>query len=71
VAASNNKCRIRKDDQVVVIAGKEKGQVGRVVKVLPATRQVVVEGVRVGFKLLDNGDKVRIDRRTGAVLDNG
>jgi len=111
VAASNNKCRIRKDDQVVVIAGKEKGRVGRVVKVLPATRQVVVEGVRVvrrhrrpvggmpggivdkempidisnvalwndeekrrvkvGFQILDNGDKVRVDRRTGAVLDNG
>ncbi len=46
MAATNNKCRIKRGDQVVVIAGKDKGQTGRVLRVLPAKRQVVVEGVR-------------------------
>lgn len=42
-----NKFRIRNGDTVVVIAGKQTGTTGRVVKVLPETSQVVVEGVRV------------------------
>ena len=35
--------RVRKDDQVVVIAGKDKGARGRVLKVL--SERVIVEGV--------------------------
>lgn len=27
------------------------------------------QGVRVGYKVLDNGEKVRISRKTGEVLD--
>ncbi|MEQ1564084.1 MAG: 50S ribosomal protein L24 [Myxococcota bacterium] len=46
MSATNNKCRIKSGDEVVVITGKDKGKVGRVVRVLPAERQVVVEGVR-------------------------
>jgi len=37
--------RIKKDDMVVVIAGKDKGTQGRVLKVLPETGRVLVEGV--------------------------
>lgn len=37
--------RIRKDDMVEVIAGKDKGKRGRVVKILPKRGRVVVEGV--------------------------
>jgi large subunit ribosomal protein L24 len=110
MAATNNKCRIKRGDQVVVVAGKDKGQTGRVLRVLPAKRQVIVEGVRrvrrhqrpvgdqpggildkempidisnvalwdategrkvkVGYRTLDDGRKVRVDRSTGAVLDN-
>jgi large subunit ribosomal protein L24 len=40
-----NKLRIRSGDTVVVIAGRDKGTKGRVVRVLPADRKVVVEGV--------------------------
>lgn len=37
--------KIRKGDQVVVIAGKDKGKRGQVLKVLPSQGRVVVEGV--------------------------
>ena len=37
--------RIRKDDQVQVIAGKDRGKTGRVVKVFNDRDRVLVEGV--------------------------
>ncbi len=101
--------RIRKGDQVVVIAGKNKGQRGEVLRVLgdhvvvqnvnlvkrhqkpnPAANQPggIVEreapvhisnvmlfnpatrkGDRVGFKILEDGRKVRVFRSTGEVVD--
>jgi large subunit ribosomal protein L24 len=105
------KCRIKSDDTVLVLAGKDKGRRGRVLRVLPDDRRVVVEGVnrvkrhmkpvgdqpggivekeasmdisnvalwvggddgrrvKVGYKILEDGRKVRVDRGTGDVLDN-
>ncbi|HTV44269.1 MAG TPA: 50S ribosomal protein L24 [Stellaceae bacterium] len=103
------KLKIKKGDNVVVISGREKGRTGEVLRVLPAERRVVVQGVniarrhtkprmgepggilekelalhisnvahvdpvsgkptRVGYKLLDDGKKVRVARRSGEVLD--
>lgn len=102
---------IRKNDQVVVRAGKDRGKRGRVLMVIAATNRVVVEGVnlikrhtrpnpqknikggivereasihasnvmlvdpetneptRIGRKVLDDGRKVRIGRKSGAVVD--
>jgi large subunit ribosomal protein L24 len=40
-----SKLKIRRDDTVVVIAGKHKGKIGKVVRVIPADARVVVEGV--------------------------
>jgi large subunit ribosomal protein L24 len=37
--------RLRKDDEVVVIAGKDKGARGKVLKVLVERDRVIVEGV--------------------------
>lgn len=37
--------RVKKDDEVVVIAGKDKGQKGRVMRVLREVDRVLVEGV--------------------------
>ena len=37
--------RIKKDDQVVVISGRDKGTRGRVLKVLRETNKVIIEGV--------------------------
>jgi len=39
--------RIKKDDTVIVIAGKDKGRTGKVIKVLPKEDRVVVEGVNM------------------------
>ena len=44
---SKPKVRIHKDDVVVVIAGKNKGRTGKVVRVIPSENRVVVEGVAV------------------------
>jgi large subunit ribosomal protein L24 len=103
-----NKLKIHRDDVVIVIAGKEKGRIGKVVRVLPGDRKVVIEGValqrrhmkaqgeqagrivekeraldvsnvalynssekrrvKVSIKTLDDGSRVRVDRKTGAVL---
>ncbi len=102
---------IRKDDQVIVRAGKDRGKKGRVLSVHPDKNRVVVEGVnlikrhtrpnpqknikggivereaaihasnvllldrdtkdptRVGKKVLSDGSRVRIGRKSGAVVD--
>ncbi len=36
---------IRKNDQVIVIAGNDKGKTGKVLKIYPRTQRVVVEGI--------------------------
>jgi large subunit ribosomal protein L24 len=102
------KLKIRRDDTVVVISGKNKGKVGKVLRVMPLEGRVVVEGiamvkrhvkaqgqqagsivekeasihvsnvalwsasegrrVKVGFRVDEDGTKVRIDRKTGATV---
>lgn len=39
--------KIRKNDTVVVISGKDKGKKGKVIKVFPEEGRVVVEGVNI------------------------
>lgn len=102
--------KIKKDDEVIVITGKDKGREGKVLRVLP-TGKVLVEGVnivkkhvrpnpntqtqggiiereaplqasniaikdpatgkpsRVGFKILEDGQKVRYLKSSGEVID--
>ncbi len=102
---------IRKNDQVMVRAGKDRGKKGRVLSVIPDRNRVIVEGVnlikrhtrpnpqknikggivereasihasnvmlldpdtneptRVGKKVLADGSRVRIGRKSGAVVD--
>lgn len=102
---------VRKNDQVYVITGKDRGKTGRVMKVYPRENKVLVEGVnmvkravkanpgknvkggivereqplhisnvavvcpetnapsRVGRKILQDGSRVRIATKSGAVLD--
>ena len=42
-----NKMSIKKHDQVVVITGKDKGQRGKVIAVMPKDGKVVVEGINM------------------------
>ena len=100
--------RIKKNDTVVVITGKDKGKHGKVLKAMPKDNKVIVEGVnvqtkhakatrnaaaeikhiegpidasnvmlydtkakaavKVGYQVKD-GKKVRVNRKTGAVID--
>ncbi len=100
------KLRIKRDDTVIVIAGKNKGRVGKVVRVFPIEGRVVVEGVnrvkrhvkaqgeqagsitekeapihvsnvalyvdgqrvKVGYATNAAGEKVRVNRKTGAAV---
>ena len=39
--------KIRKGDTVKILAGKDRGKTGTVLTALPATEQVVIEGVNV------------------------
>lgn len=39
--------RIKKDDEVQVIAGKDKGKRGKVIQTLPGEGKVIVDGVNV------------------------
>lgn len=39
--------RLKKDDVVVVVAGRDKGRQGRVLRVIPETGRVLVEGINV------------------------
>jgi large subunit ribosomal protein L24 len=105
------KSYLKKGDQVVVTAGKEKGKKGRINKVFTDTDRVTVEGVnlvkrhvratklgqdsgivtkeaaihvsnvmlvdpktgqptRVGYKVLENGQKVRFAKKSGEVIDS-
>lgn len=102
--------KIRRDDEVIVLAGKDKGKRGKVKQVLPAEQRVVVEGVnlvkkhqkpnpqlgiaggiiereaslhvsnvaiynaaagkadRVGFRIEEDGKKVRVFKSTGETI---
>ena len=39
--------RVRTDDEVVVISGKDRGKTGRVINVDPAKQRVFVEGLNI------------------------
>ena len=46
------KMNIKKGDKVLVIAGKDKGKEATVLRALPSTQRVVVEGVAIVKKAL-------------------
>ena len=56
--------KIKKGDNVVVIAGKDKGKTGKVEKVFPKTSMVLVEGINIATKHQKN----RRARSQGQVL---
>ena len=41
------KCHVKKGDEVVVIAGTERGKRGKIIEVLPGKQRAIVEGVKM------------------------
>ena len=41
------KCHVKKGDEVVVLAGKEKGKRGKIIAVMPKTQRAIVEGLHL------------------------
>ena len=39
--------KIKKNDKVIIIAGKDKGKIGKVLHALPDADQLIVEGVNI------------------------
>ena len=48
--------RIRKDDNVMVMAGRDKGKTGKVVRVIPKVNKAVVENINVVKKAVKKSD---------------
>jgi large subunit ribosomal protein L24 len=46
--------KIKKDDNVIVLAGKDKGKTGKVIKAMPKDNRVVVSGINM-FKKNQRG----------------
>lgn len=101
--------KIKKGDRVIVLAGKDKGRSGEVIKIMPAEGRAMVRGInivtrhqkqsagqegglvrkeasihlsniavedrssgkptRIGFKVLEDGRKVRVAKRSGETID--
>ncbi len=49
--------RIKRDDKVIVIAGKDKGKTGKVIKVLTADKKVVIENINLVKKAVKKSDQ--------------
>lgn len=53
--------KIKKDDIVVVISGKDKGKTGKVLKAMPKENRVIVEGVNIQTKHQKQTQKARAE----------
>ncbi|MEQ1500509.1 MAG: 50S ribosomal protein L24 [Parcubacteria group bacterium] len=56
---------VKKDDKVIVIAGKDKGKTGSVVKAFPKENKIIVSGVNV----LKTHQKARKAGEKGQIVD--
>jgi large subunit ribosomal protein L24 len=44
---NTNKCHVKKDDKVKILAGKDKGKIGKVLKVINKKNRVLVENINI------------------------
>lgn len=49
--------RIKRDDKVMLIAGKDKGKTGKVMKVFSADNKVVIENINIVKKAVKKSDQ--------------
>ena len=57
--------RIKKDDTVIVLTGKDKGKTGKVLKAMPKDGKVIVEGVNIQTKHQKQTQKEAADQASG------
>lgn len=49
--------RIKRDDKIIVVSGKDKGKTGKVIRVLTTKKKVVVENINVFKKAVKKSDQ--------------
>lgn len=59
------KTKLRKDDQVMVIAGKDKGKSGRVLRIDREKGRILVEGVN----MVKKAQKQRSQNESGGIIE--
>ncbi len=57
--------KIKKGDNIIVIAGKDKGKVAKVIRAFPSENKVLVEGVNISKK----HQKARKSGEKGQIID--
>ena len=57
--------KLRKGDTVLVISGKDKGQEGEIVQVMPADNKVIVNGINTAKK----HSKASKNNKQGGIID--
>jgi len=57
--------KIKKGDNVIVIAGKDKGKTGKVARAIPADLKVVIDGINI----LKKHQKARRSGEKGQIVD--
>lgn len=65
-----NNLKIKKNDKVVVLSGKDKGKTGKVLGTVPSERKVVVEGINMvtcHIKPRKQGEEGGITQREAAI----
>jgi large subunit ribosomal protein L24 len=60
-----SKFHVKKGDQVVVLAGKEKGKTGKIIAVLTQKERVIVEGLQMVKKHMRKSQQ----NPNGAIID--
>ena len=65
------KPRLKKDDEVIVIAGRDKGKTGNIVRVLRPKQRVFVSGINMVYKHVkpdpQRGEKGKIVQREASI----
>jgi large subunit ribosomal protein L24 len=47
IKSTNFKTKLRKDDEVIVLSGKDKGKTGKIISFLTAKNRVIVKGINL------------------------
>ncbi len=60
-----NRCRIKKDDKVKVLAGKDKGKIGKVLQVINKKNRLLVENIN----MVKRHTRPNMQNRQGGIVE--